>query len=121
MYVTRTQYLPDLSSKLDCTSSRLKKQLLYSILKNTEYLTETLHEVILNSTLQMGSHSNSTNWVISDCRYDVLLQMPWNAKDRSTVDCLKETADIKGARLFCTALWRNKAELFICESDELKR
>lgn len=40
-----------------------------------EGMAETSHEVILNATLQIGSHTYKENWVVSASRYDVLLRM----------------------------------------------
>ena len=37
---------------------------------------ETASQVVLNGTLQIGSHTYTSNWVVADCRYDVLF---WDA------------------------------------------
>ena len=37
---------------------------------------EEASEVILNGTLRLGAHTYNSNWIVDNCRYDVLLGMP---------------------------------------------
>lgn len=48
--------------------------------------TEHAHQLILNGTLCIGSHYYVSNWAVADCRYDVLLGMPWHKEMRPVVD-----------------------------------
>lgn len=41
--------------------------------------------MILNETLRTGSDTYKTNWLVSNCRYDVLLGIPWHVKFKPTV------------------------------------
>lgn len=39
---------------------------------------ELITEMILNGSLGIGSQTYETNWMVSDCMYGVLMEMPWN-------------------------------------------
>ena len=39
---------------------------------------ENSSKVILGATLVVGKHSYKSNWLVANCRYDVLLGMPWH-------------------------------------------
>lgn len=51
-----------------------------------EYANEITTDMILNGTVKIESHTFRTNWLVPDCRYDVLLGMPWHVKFKPTVD-----------------------------------
>lgn len=46
-----------------------------------EDLTDTSNEIILNSSLQTGSHTYKAKWVVSDSGYDVLSGLPCHDKE----------------------------------------
>ena len=58
--------------------------------------TEEALQVALNATLTMGDHSYVSNWAIADCRYDVLLGMPWHVACRPQVEYVTHQVLIKG-------------------------
>ena len=61
---------------------------------SNEDSSETASHIVLNGTLKIGSHTYSSNWVVANCRYDVLLGMPWHVAHNPTVDYVKRV--VKG-------------------------
>lgn len=47
---------------------------------------EVSTEAVLDGTLKIGGHTYKSNWVVSNCRYDVLLGMPWHVSYNPKVD-----------------------------------
>ena len=47
---------------------------------------EEASEVILNGTLRLGAHTYNSNWIVTNCRYDVLLGMPWHVARNPSID-----------------------------------
>ena len=47
---------------------------------------ERSSQVVLEGTLKIGNHNYSSNWVVADCRYDVLLGMPWHVAHKPIID-----------------------------------
>ena len=47
---------------------------------------ENSSTVILGATLKIGKHSYKSNWLVANCRYDVLLGMPWHVANNPHVD-----------------------------------
>lgn len=39
---------------------------------------EETNEIVIDAEVEIGSHKYRSNWIVSDCRYDVLLGMPWH-------------------------------------------
>ena len=57
---------------------------------------ETSSHVVLNGTLKIGSHTYTSNWVLVDCRYDVLLGMPWHVANNPQIDYKKRIVKVNG-------------------------
>ena len=47
---------------------------------------EEASEVILNGTLRLGAHTYTSSWIVANCRYDVLLGMPWHVAHNPSID-----------------------------------
>ena len=47
---------------------------------------ENSSEVILGGTLIIGKHSYKSNWLVANCRYEVLLGMPWHVAHNPLID-----------------------------------
>ena len=47
---------------------------------------ERASQIVLNGTLKIGNHSYKSNWVVSNCRYDVVLGMPWHVAHNPNID-----------------------------------
>ena len=43
-------------------------------------------EVIVNGKIEIGDYTYQSNWIVANCRYDVLLGMPWHRKENPKVD-----------------------------------
>ena len=56
---------------------------------------ETATKLILGATLQIGDHSYRSNWLVANCRYDVLLGMPWHVENNPLVDYNKKTFSLQ--------------------------
>lgn len=63
-----------------------------------EYVEEG-HQLVINAELQLGEHSYVSNWVVSDCRYDVLLGMPWHIKNNPKTDYENRTVSVGNTSL----------------------
>lgn len=37
---------------------------------------EKAEDVIVDAEIEIGSHTYRSNWIVADCRYDILLGMP---------------------------------------------
>lgn len=48
--------------------------------------TEVSSTVVVNGTLKIGSHTYTSNWVVMNTRYDVLLGMPWHVANNPEVN-----------------------------------
>ena len=47
---------------------------------------EDSSHIVLHGTLKIGSHTYTSNRIVSDCRYDVLLGMPWHVANNPLID-----------------------------------
>ena len=47
---------------------------------------EKASKVILGATLRIGKHKYKSNWLVANCRYDVLLGMPWHVANNPSID-----------------------------------
>lgn len=61
---------------------------------SNEDSSETASQLVLNGTLKIGSHTYTSNWVVANCRYDVLLGMPWHVAHNPNVDYVKRVVKI---------------------------
>lgn len=43
-------------------------------------VTEDVNEIVVDAEIQMGSHKYKSSWIVADCRFDVLLGMPWRVE-----------------------------------------
>lgn len=55
---------------------------------------ENASELIFNGTLKLGTHEYTSNWVVANARYDVLLGMPWHAAHNPNIDYVNRTVKI---------------------------
>ena len=55
---------------------------------------EESSEVVINGTLRIESHTYTSNWVVADCRYDVLLGMPWHVANNPQIDYVKRVVKV---------------------------
>jgi len=47
---------------------------------------EKSSQVVLGATVRIGKHSYKSNWLVANCRYDVLLGMPWHVANNPNID-----------------------------------
>ena len=47
---------------------------------------EISNEIVLNGLIQCGSHRYRSNFAVANCRYDVLLGMPWHTDVQPRID-----------------------------------
>lgn len=57
---------------------------------------ETARQVILNGEVREGPHVYRSNWAVGDCRYDVLLGMPWHKDKTPSVDYAMPSVAVGG-------------------------
>ena len=60
---------------------------------------EMASQVIIRGTICIGSHSYCSNWAVADCRYDVLLGMPWHVATKPNVDYDPPAVSVDGTCL----------------------
>lgn len=68
----------------------------------------------------MGSRTNTTNWVVPDRTYDILLGISWHVKEPTTVEYVKGTVHVKGVRLPARLYEEMEPNRSSKESDEHK-
>lgn len=71
-------------------------------------IVEKAEEVIVGAEIGIGSHTYRSNWIVADCRYDILLGMPWNVDCRPSVDYKSKTIKI-GNNTLPTYAERNRS------------
>ncbi|MEM7375745.1 MAG: retropepsin-like aspartic protease [Bacteroidota bacterium] len=72
---------------------RIRKKKL--VVQHSKYGSEeTTCEVIVNGTLKIGDHKYTSNWTVSDCRYDVMLGMPWHVENNPGVNYRERTVKL---------------------------
>lgn len=49
--------------------------------------TEKAEEIVVGAEIEIGDLKYTSNWIVSDCRYDILLGMPWNVDCSLSIDC----------------------------------
>lgn len=62
------------------------KEIRTMISHSKEGLDEISRECVFNATVRIGSHCYTSNWIVGDCRYDLLLGMPWHVTCQPKVD-----------------------------------
>lgn len=60
---------------------------------------ESTSDVILDGTLKLRTHSYISNWEVSDCHYDVFLEMPWHVANTPRVDYLKKVVNFQDGEI----------------------
>ncbi len=55
---------------------------------------ENSSQAIIGATLQIGKHSYKSNWLVANCRYDVLLGMPWHVAHNPKIDYEKRIVKV---------------------------
>ena len=60
---------------------------------------ENASEVILGATLSFGKHKYRSNWLVSTCRYDVILGMPWHVASNLQIDYKKRIVKVDKERI----------------------
>lgn len=55
---------------------------------------EEASEVILNGTLRIGAHTDTSNRVVANSRYAVLLGMPWLVAKKPNIDYVKRVVKV---------------------------
>lgn len=58
----------------------------FSINHSSRDVTVQTNEIVLDTEIQIGDHKYKSNWIVADCRYDVLLGMPWHVDCSSKID-----------------------------------
>lgn len=61
--------------------------------------TETSEEVVVDTEIELGTHSYRSNWIVANCRYDLILGMPWHEATNPSVDYVAKTVTIEGKAL----------------------
>lgn len=47
---------------------------------------EEANEILVDEEIQIGNHQYKTSWIVANCRYDVMLGMPWHVENNPRVD-----------------------------------
>lgn len=55
---------------------------------------EKSSELILSGTLKLGAHKYTSNWVVANARYDVLLGIPWHVAHNPRVDYVQRVVQV---------------------------
>ena len=61
---------------------------------------ENSTQVIQGATLKVGSHVYQSNWLVANCRYDILLGMPWHVSQNPSIDYEQRTVTVGTHELF---------------------
>ena len=56
---------------------------------------EDATHVLINGTLRLGAHTYTSNWIVADCRYDVLLGMPWHVANNTDIDYVSRIVKVR--------------------------
>lgn len=56
--------------------------------------TESSSEIIVDAEIEIGAHRYRSNWVVANCRYDMLLGMPWHEFTNPDTDYIKKTVRV---------------------------
>lgn len=56
-------------------------------------VSEDANEIVIDAELEIGKMKYRSNWIVANCRYEILLGIPWHIKCKPTMDygsgCLK--------------------------------
>ncbi len=67
--------------------------------------------VLLAATLRIDKHFYKSNWLVANCRYDILLGMQWHVTYNSSIDYQKKTVSVDTEVLSKTKQRRNTVEV----------
>ena len=56
---------------------------------------ENSSQILLNGTLRLGAHTYTSNWGVANCRYDVLLGMPWHVANNPGNDYKRRVVTVE--------------------------
>lgn len=57
-----------------------------TIRHSSKKVVEKNEEMVIGAEVEIGTHRYSSNWVVADCRYDVMLGVPWHVACQPKVD-----------------------------------
>lgn len=84
---------------------RRNRHLLQTAKRNTvikhsdKETTQRSNIVVLNATLNIDSHLYTSNWVVANSRYDVILGIPWHVTYNPIINYTKHTVSVNGSSL----------------------
>ena len=58
---------------------------------------EVATRIVLGATLHIGDHIYKSNWLVANCRYDVLLGMPWHVETKPKIDYEKKNFTVENS------------------------
>ena len=91
-----------------------------SIQHSKKGLGERASEMILNGKLQIGSHIYNSNFLVGDCRYDVLLGMPWHVANNVKSDYPNHRVLVGKEYIYgITDSYKSHSQTERCEVDEV--
>ena len=76
----------------NCFNIKKKKIPIHHSKKGSD---EMACEYIANGTLMIGSHTYTSNWVVGDSRYDILLGMPWHVANNPEIDYVNRAINLE--------------------------
>ena len=76
----------------------LKKDNL-SITHSENKTTETATQLVLDAEVRIGAHQYRSNFAVVNCRYDILLGMPWHKSENPSVDYAGKKVRVNGLEL----------------------
>ena len=76
----------------------LKKDNL-SITHSENKTTETATQLVVDAEVRIGAHRYRSNFAVVNCRYDILLGMPWNKSENPSVDYAGKKVRVDGMEL----------------------
>lgn len=72
---------------------------LTTICHSSKTSTESSNEMIIEAEIEVGSHKYRSNWAVANCRYDVLLGMPWHIDCKTKIKYTEGTVIVNGKSL----------------------
>lgn len=48
---------------------------------SSKHVKEESGEMVVGAEVEIGPHQYTSNWVVADCRYDIMLGMPWHVEN----------------------------------------
>ena len=82
---------------------------LVDVLHSKAEFNEVGTEMISNATIEIGDYKYTGNWIVADCRYDVLLGMPWHHSELPKTEYDKRQVTVKNNILSASPISRKEA------------